>query len=182
MSDTLPQFQINTEGFHLRAFKMTDAEDYSTLLKHPEVAPFIPKDNIPSSIFDALRTVKLFSSLSARGSGAYWALCTPESKLIGACGFDTHNQFHKRLDLVFELHPDYQKRGLMTAALTPVIHYGFTTLKAIRIQATTLTHNQASIALLGRKGFKREGILKHYRMFNNEPVDIAMFGLTPDDA
>lgn len=169
---------INDEGFFIREIQLTDADQYYDLLTHPKVKDFIPTQLLPNSLFDAIRMITQLKSLSISNNGAYWAICNPEGKLVGACGFEKWDQFHKRLELAFELHPDYQGRGLMTQSLEAIIDFGFKEMNAMRIEAFTLTYNEPSIKLLKRLGFEHEAELKKYRMFNHKIHNIHLFALT----
>ena len=177
----LREYNLTSDGFFLRALKATDAERYQSLLFHPAVKPYIPENNLPNSIFDSIRKIQYLSSLFHLNAGAFWALCNPQSQLIGTLGFDTFSTQHKRLDLAFELHPDYQGRGLMSKAVSTILPFGFEDLGAIRIQAYTLTHNTPSIRLLLKSGFKLEGNMHKFQIFNGVISDVKIFGLTQDD-
>lgn len=171
---------INNRGFFIRELHLTDTDSYFELLTHPKVSPVIPEQLIPKSAFDTIRHLTSLKSLSLSNQGAYWAICNPDNKLIGAGGFESWHQFHKRLELAFELHPDYQGQGLMTQALQTITRIGFNEMHAERIEAFTLTDNLPSIKVLERVGFEHEGELKKYRMFNQEIRNIHIFALTND--
>ena len=49
---------------------------------------------------------------------------------------------------------------------------------AMGIQATVLDTNQASVGVLERCGFEREGLLRHYRQVRGEPRDFWMYART----
>jgi [ribosomal protein S5]-alanine N-acetyltransferase len=169
---------INDRGFFIRDIRITDSDSYQTLLLHPDVKQFIPEQLLPNSLFDTIRTITALKALSVTNTGAYWAICNPDNELIGAAGFETWHHFHKRLELAFELHPDYQGQGLMTQALKVITKIGFDQMHAERIEAFTLTSNEPSIKVLKRIGFEHEGELKKYRMFNQEIRNIHLFALT----
>ncbi|MCP8351812.1 GNAT family N-acetyltransferase [Candidatus Synchoanobacter obligatus] len=174
----LIETEINDRGYTIREIKLADAERYQSLLLHKDVKPFIPEQLLPNTIFDAIRIVTSLKALSATNTGAYWAICNEDNKLIGSAGFESWSQFHKRLEIAFELHPDYQGQGIMTQALTKIIAFGFENMQAERIEAFTLTHNKPSMHLLKRMGFEHEATLKKYRMFNKKISDIHLFALT----
>lgn len=176
----IPKKNINDEGFFIRAMSITDADQYMELLKHPKVSPYIPEQLIPKSLFEMVRTITALQNLSSQDRGAYWAICNPEGKLIGSAGFESWNTFHKRLELAFELHPDYQGKGLMTQALKTIIDIGFNTMQAVRIEAFTLTDNTPSIKLLEKLGFIHEAELQKYRMFNGKIRNIHLYALLND--
>ena len=83
------------------------------------------------------------------------------NKCIGECGFHTWNKTHARAELLYNLKDDADKRkGLMTEALTKVLEFGFNELELHRIEALTASWNSASIRLLERFKFKREGMMR----------------------
>lgn len=176
----LEKKEINEKGFYIRAFKIADAETYAALLNHPKVKPVIPEQLLPKSFFDAIRTITALQGLASSNNGAYWAICNSNDEVIGAAGFESWNQFHKRLELAFELHPDYQGQGIMHQALSTIIDIGFNEMGAVRIEAFTLTTNKPSIKVLERLGFIHEAELKKYRMFNNKIHNIHLFALFND--
>jgi ribosomal-protein-alanine N-acetyltransferase len=56
----------------------------------------------------------------------------------------------------------YARRGYMTAAVKAVIPFAFGTLKLHRIEAACIPTNVASVRLLEKNGFKREGFARQY--------------------
>ena len=172
------QHTLNEEGFFIRELHFSDADEYKALLTHPKVSPVIPMQLIPNSKFDMIKAIASLQSLAPSNRGAYWAICEPGGRLIGTAGYESWVQFHKRLELAFELHPNYQGRGLMTQALTKIIDIGFKDMGAERIEAYTIPSNAASIKLLKRLGFTNDALLKKYRMFNGKISDIQLFSLT----
>ena len=57
---------------------------------------------------------------------------------------------------------DYAKQGYMTAAVRAVIPFVFDSLELHRLEAACLPTNAASIKLLERTGFTREGMARRY--------------------
>ncbi|MGC6404509.1 MAG: GNAT family N-acetyltransferase [Candidatus Comchoanobacterales bacterium] len=177
MQNNLPIIEVRN-GFNLRPFKHSDAEDYQSILKHPSVAPFIPSSCIPSSTSDAIREIFFIQSEMKVRRKFLWALENQNGQLIGSAGIETWNEWHKRAEIVYELHPDYWGQGLMTEAIKRVMEYAYFTLKAVRIEAFTLVNNPASTALLQRLHFTQEAVLSKYRFFNGQHVDIIIYAHT----
>ncbi|UTC24900.1 GNAT family N-acetyltransferase [Candidatus Comchoanobacter bicostacola] len=178
---TVGKHILNKQGFHLRAFNITDSEALFELLNHPEISPYVPIEILPKNVFDSIRHIQKRKQLYSRNEGAYWAICDPHGSLIGTAGFDSWSSINNRYEIAFELHPRFQGQGLMTLSLKYITEFGLKTLKATRIQALTLTHNHPSMRVLTRVGFQKEGVLRKYRMFNGKPTDIAMFSITQND-
>lgn len=60
----------------------------------------------------------------------------------------------------------FVRKGYMTAAVRALIPYGFTTLRLHRLEAACIPDNTASIRLLERTAFKREGYARDYLCIN----------------
>ena len=57
---------------------------------------------------------------------------------------------------------NYARRGYMTAAVRAVVPFAFETLRLHRIEAACIPGNLASIRLLDKTGFQREGFARQY--------------------
>jgi len=75
----------------------------------------------------------------------------------------------------------YSRQGLMTAAVATVVGHIFDTLRLHRIEAACLPDNAASIRLLEKVGFSREGIARRYLRINGAWRDHLLFALLEDD-
>lgn len=60
----------------------------------------------------------------------------------------------------------YARQGHMTRAVQALKPYAFTQLRLHRIEAACLPHNTASVRLLERTGFAREGLAPSYLKIN----------------
>lgn len=75
----------------------------------------------------------------------------------------------------------HAQQGLMTKAVRAAIAFSFGTLRLHRIEASCLPHNQASLKLLERVGFKREGYARAYLRINGVWEDHLLYGLLETD-
>jgi [ribosomal protein S5]-alanine N-acetyltransferase len=75
----------------------------------------------------------------------------------------------------------HARQGLMTAAVRAIIGYGFTTLRLHRIEASCLPNNRASIKLLERTGFTKEGYARAYLRINGIWQDHLLYALLDSD-
>lgn len=75
----------------------------------------------------------------------------------------------------------YAGKGLMTAAVRGIVEYAFDTLHLNRVEAACLPHNAASIRLLEKVGFTREGYARKYLCIDGRWQDHVLFGLVRDD-
>jgi len=75
----------------------------------------------------------------------------------------------------------YAGKGLMTAAVRAVITFAFDSLHLNRVEAACLPNNTASIRLLEKVGFAREGYARRYLCIDGRWQDHLLFGLVRDD-
>jgi ribosomal-protein-alanine N-acetyltransferase len=70
----------------------------------------------------------------------------------------------------------------MTAAVRAVIPFAFSTLRLHRVEAACIPDNIASIRLLERSGFRREGVAREYLCINGIWQDHLLYARLRDDA
>lgn len=75
----------------------------------------------------------------------------------------------------------YAGKGLMSASVRAVAEYAFDTLHLNRLEAACLPHNTASIRLLEKVGFTREGYARKYLRIDGRWRDHILFGLVRGD-
>ncbi len=79
-------------------------------------------------------------------------------------------------EVSYYLSPDMWKKGIITEALKLVLSFGFEDLKLNRIQACVLPENAASLRVLEKNGFRREGLLRQYD-YGKEFHDVLMYSI-----
>jgi ribosomal-protein-alanine N-acetyltransferase len=75
----------------------------------------------------------------------------------------------------------YARQGYMTAALRTLIPFGFGALRLHRLEAACIPTNAASIGLLEKTGFRREGYARQYLCINGIWQDHLLYARLPDD-
>ena len=76
----------------------------------------------------------------------------------------------------------FARQGYMTAALRALIPFGFGALRLHRLEAACIPNNDASIGLLEKTGFKREGYARQYLCINGIWQDHLLYARLRDDA
>ena len=71
--------------------------------------------------------------------------------------------------------------GHMTAAVRAVADFAFDNLRLHRVEAACLPTNQASIRVLEKAGFEREGLARRYLKIDGAWRDHLLFALIEDD-
>jgi len=75
----------------------------------------------------------------------------------------------------------FVKRGIMTDAVRTVVVHAVEDLRLHRIEAASMPSNTASIRVLERVGFVREGFARRYLKINGVWQDHVLFALLADD-
>ncbi len=75
----------------------------------------------------------------------------------------------------------FSRQGYMRDALQSLIPFVFKTLGMHRIEAACVPENEPSRSLLGKLGFREEGLAKRYLLINGEWSDHIQFALLEDE-
>ncbi|WP_161974590.1 GNAT family N-acetyltransferase [Piscinibacter terrae] len=117
------------------------------------------------------------------GTPIHFAVCgSPDQRLIGVAGFHSISVLNKTAEITYTIHPAHWGRGFASAVCGATTRWGFEQHGFVRIQATVLPPNRASILVLERNGFLLEGIIRHFRIVRGEPRDYLMYSRLPADA
>jgi RimJ/RimL family protein N-acetyltransferase len=110
--------------------------------------------------------------------GLRWSIARAEDDLMlgHASVFDFDEQ-SARAEIGYGLARAHWGRGYMHEALTAVIDLAFGPLGLRRLEADTDPRNEASLRVLERLGFVREGLLRERWQVGDEISDTALLGL-----
>ena len=99
-----------------------------------------------------------------------------EGEAIGGIGFKIGVDIARlSLEVGYWLAEPYWGRGLTTRAVTAACDWAFDHYRVVRIFATAFSHNVASMRVLEKAGFEREGVLRRSAIKNGEILDQVMY-------
>jgi ribosomal-protein-alanine N-acetyltransferase len=75
----------------------------------------------------------------------------------------------------------FARKGYMTAAMRALAPFCFTTLRLHRLEAACIPSNTASVRLLEKTGFQREGYARSYLCINGVWQDHLLYARLKDD-
>ena len=75
----------------------------------------------------------------------------------------------------------FARKGYMTAAMRALAPFCFTTLRLHRLEAACIPSNTASVRLLEKTGFEREGYARSYLCINGVWQDHLLYARLKDD-
>ncbi len=89
--------------------------------------------------------------------GIYWCITQKDDDtMIGSICFWNFSEDMRSAELGYDLHPDWQGKGIMAEALRAILWQGFLKLKLTSVSAYTQHDNVSSIQLLVRHGFQHD--------------------------
>ncbi len=168
-------------GYILRQPAMNDGdiESIYKIYNDPKITIFVPDDCIPRGMEGAKDEVRYYANAYLFRTAIYWFVAEKSTnKAIGTCGFPKWDRYNARLELAYNLMSEYHNKGIMTGVLKEVVNFGFHTLKVRRIEAQLDPTNVASIHVLEKNGFSKDGILPSYRYYKyGKHVDVLMMSI-----
>ncbi|SFB10407.1 GNAT family N-acetyltransferase [Clostridium frigidicarnis] len=168
--------EISTERLNLREIKKEDAESIYKLLSNPEV---IKHDTFElfTNIKQAEDILKWFNNEFKERRAIFWGISLKnQPEIIGFCKCEIEIP-KVRADLGYDLTPEYWNMGIMTETLNAIIDFAFQTLHVNRIEAAVYTKNNASIRVLEKLGFVKEGILRERSYWRSSCHDMMMLSI-----
>ena len=107
----------------------------------------------------------------------HFAICDTEGP-IGSIGLTPHQGGqHHSAEIGYWLGKPYWGRGIMTASLQAATIYALETLGIVRIEARVHPSNGASIRVLEKLGYQREGLLRQAILKRGVPQDILLYAI-----
>jgi len=97
------------------------------------------------------------------------------NRLVGTVGFHTVSPENLSAEIAYDLAPSVRGKGIATYACKLLVSWAHEHVGLIRVQATVLESNTASMAVLQRSGFEREGLLRSYRMVRGRTGNFCMY-------
>ena len=77
----------------------------------------------------------------------------------------------------YHLDVDFWNQGVMTEVLRAVVRFLYDETDAYRLQATVHSKHEASIRVLEKAGFKREGLLRGRAYWHGQFCDLYMYAV-----
>lgn len=102
-------------------------------------------------------------------------------RFLGVIGLESFAHLHESVELGYWLRTDSTGRGLMTEAGRSVLDWAFGSVNAHRVRVAAATDNHPSLAVIGRLGFRFEGIARQAERCNARWLDHAVFALLVTD-
>jgi ribosomal-protein-alanine N-acetyltransferase len=184
-SETLPA--IEGASVLLRTPQMSDFAEWAELREQSRQflvpwEPTWPADDLTRGAFR--RRMRRYAR-EIRDDLAYpfFVFRARDNALVGALTLsNVRRGVAQSASLGYWVGAPHANQGNMTAALTALLPFAHRTLRLRRVEAACLPHNVASIRLLERTGFEREGYAREYLCIAGKWQDHLLFAHFGGDA
>lgn len=173
----LPTPTLRTARLLLRPFTEADTDAILALHSSPRVLRYW--DSPPwKERARAERFIAACKQMEREGSGARVVIeRTVGGQFIGWCGLVEWNPDHRSATMGYCLDESAWGQGFATEAADALLQWAFDTLDLNRVQSEADTRNTASVRVLEKLGFVREGMLREDCIVNGEVSDSWVYGL-----
>ena len=177
---------ITGDGVVLRAPQMAD---YAAWAQLREVSrkfltpwePTWPADDLTRPAFRQ-RLRRYSEDIRTDQAYPFFLFRTEDSTLVGGLALaNIRRGVAQAGSLGYWIGAPHVQRGYMTAAVRALIPAAFDLLRLHRLEAACIPTNLASIRLLEKTGFRREGYARSYLCINGVWQDHLLFGLLHED-
>lgn len=168
--------QINAH-IALTPFEPTDKENMIRYLNEEAIGRNtlrVPQPYTPADAEERLQ--KRAQERAANGIPSEWVIRHHEAGLIGGIGFFLKTGVDGHADEIgYWLAAPFRGQGIMTEVVRTFTDRMFEQrLQLVRIEAHVFPHNSASMRLLEKAGFEREGLLRKVHLKNGVHLDSVL--------
>jgi len=177
---------IEGEGVYLRQPQNSDFPEWAALREKSRSflepwEPIWPADDLTRGAFrrrlkryaDDQRTDQAYSFFIFRADG---------NILVGGVTLsNVRRGVAQASSIGYWMGAPHARRGLMSRALRALIPFSYNNLRLHRLEAACITTNAASIRLLEKSGFQREGYARQYLCINGMWQDHLLYARLRDD-
>lgn len=165
---------IKTKRFILRPYRSGDAADVAKNINNPKIAKGLATVPYPYSLNEAKKWLRKVVAANRKKSGKIIRAIVIDGEVVGSLGGDIHKDGHK-MTFGYWLAERYWGQGIATEAVKAFTDYYFKKNKLKRVEAEVFLFNKASIRVLEKNGFQKEGTLRKNRKKGNRIVDTHIF-------
>ena len=170
---------IPGDGVQLRSLTTADVRDLHAIFSDADVIRFMSISQLTSEA-STLNFLTQIHDGFREGTLYQWGIQL-EQRIVGTCTLADIDRTNRRAEIGFALAREFWGQGLIRRALPCVIQFAFERLDLRRIEADADPRNAASIRVLERLGFQREGLLRERYIQLGEVQDAMIFGLLRRD-
>ena len=173
--------RISTSRLILRPILESDEDDLFEYQSNPDIIRYIPwpertLDQVKAAIDDVLEKGKDCLNEENDFMILVWEM-KDSGKVVGQSNLNLETTLHKRAEIGWVTHQDFQRQGLAFEASRALIDYAFENFDLHRIIANIGTRGSGSAKLAEKLGMRLEGTFKDGEFFKGEWCDMWLYAI-----
>jgi [ribosomal protein S5]-alanine N-acetyltransferase len=172
--------ELSTERFNLVQVTAADQRFLFEGLSDPVTMPY---NGVYFKTFEETVTqLDWYKKNLEEGTGINWKIVDKQTKEnIGVISVYYFKPEHRKAELGYWLLPGYWKQGVASEVLRPVIQYWQDIKNLHRLEAFVEDGNIASVLLLEKAGFTREGTMRDCEVKFGRFISLHIYALIKND-
>jgi [ribosomal protein S5]-alanine N-acetyltransferase len=151
--------EINCKEFKLRSLLLDDAENIARNANNRKIWINL-RDAFPFPY--TLENAKHYINMSVKQYPQYYFGIEVDGEIVGMIAVIPGSDVYIISgEIGYWLAERYWNKGIMTKAIRAILDYGFNKLGLLRIHTGVFGYNTASMKVLEKNGFKKDGIFKN---------------------
>ncbi len=172
---------IETKRLILREMRRSDAADLLEYQSNPEIVRYIPwplgnPETVQRHIEKTLANSKSLPEEEGEYLVLVWEL-KESGKVIGQSNISIQSLEHRRGEVGWVTHQDFQRQGYAYEASLAMLNFGFEELNLHRVVAEMDTRVPASAAVAMKLGMRKEAEQREVEFFKGEWCDMWIFAI-----
>lgn len=177
-----PVVRLNGQRCSLCTFTTTDAKAMAELLSNNKFfwSTYEPlhRDEFYTEKAQYKKIVESMQLLQSNREFSFGIYDNESESLIGHISLYSIKRLPYSSGFIgYSMDKNFIGRGLTTEAVNLVLQFAFKTINLHRVEAYVTPQNEASVRVLEKSGFKREGLLKELLFINGKWVDHYMYAM-----
>lgn len=166
---------LYTERLMLRAATIQDAAVLSAIRSDTRVNQFLER-NAEMTVQEAKNRIRKIAAETLANECIEWIIqFKDEAQMLGSICYWNIMPEEDKVEIGYEMHPDYYGKGIMHEAMQRVIEYAFEEMNVKTIEALPVKDNIKSIQLLERNQFIRDFDIEKYNLSEKEAQNTAVY-------
>ena len=184
-SQNEPSTFLRGDGVFLRPAEMRDFDQWCSLRDRSRAfltpwEPIWPADDLTRASYR--RRIRAHAEEIESDEAYPFLIFRDDDTLVGGLTIgQVRRGVSQTATLGYWMGEPYAGLGYMSRAVRTAAHFTFGTLRLHRLEAACLAHNTASIRVLERVGFMREGFARSYLRINGRWQDHILYAIIESD-
>lgn len=172
---------FKTQRLLLRPITPRDNHAFLRIFSDPETMKYWSREPL-DGLDEAIEMVQEEIKWGETDKCLNWGIARiDDGGLLGKVSLFDYEEKHRRAEIGYVIDRSYWNRGLVSEALATVLAHAFGEIGLHRLDADVDPGNIASLALLKKFGFRREGLTRESFLVHGHWHDSVILGLLEDD-